>query len=148
MKSYIANLQTPKQSTIFSRKHGVSRAIVGTAALLLLCAAMLVAQERNGTIPIPSAPFLPSTVQVVSTVPSNGDVNPYGVAFVPHGFPGGVLTPGDILVSNFNNAQNLQGTGTTIVRACPSRDHSRFSLPHRLRSQVCQLPWLCCRKVW
>jgi hypothetical protein len=28
----------------------------------------------------------------------------------------GVLKPGDVLVSNFNNNQNLQGTGTTIVR--------------------------------
>lgn len=52
-----------------------------------------------------------------STMPGNGDVNPYGVAFVPKGFPGGhLLTPGDILVSNFNNSGNLQGTGTTIVR--------------------------------
>jgi hypothetical protein len=48
--------------------------------------------------------------------PVTGDVNPYGVAFVPAGFPtGGLLEPGDILVSNYNNAQNLQGTGTTIV---------------------------------
>lgn len=55
--------------------------------------------------------------QVLSTVPSNGDVNPYGVAFVPSGFPtGGLLQPGDILVSNYNNAANLQGTGTTIVQ--------------------------------
>ena len=51
------------------------------------------------------------------TVPMNGDVNPYGVAFVPEGFPGGgVLHPGDIVVSNFNNSGNKQGTGTTIVR--------------------------------
>ena len=57
------------------------------------------------------------TPQVLSTVPANGDVNPYGVAFVPFGFPqGGLLKPGDILVSNFNNNQNLQGTGTTIVK--------------------------------
>ncbi len=56
------------------------------------------------------------TPQVLSTVPPNGDVNPYGVAFVPAGFPaGGLLQPGDILVSNYNNNQNLQGTGTTIV---------------------------------
>ena len=56
------------------------------------------------------------TPQVLSTIPSNGDVNPYGVAFVPAGFPtGGLLEPGDILVSNYNNNQNLQGTGTTIV---------------------------------
>ena len=53
----------------------------------------------------------------LSTVPPNGDLNPYGVAFVPVGFPaGGMLQPNDILVSNYNNAQNLQGTGTTIVR--------------------------------
>ncbi len=52
----------------------------------------------------------------VSTVPGNGDMNPYGVAYVPAGFPkGGAIAPGDILVSNFNNSQNLQGTGTTIV---------------------------------
>ncbi len=52
----------------------------------------------------------------VSTVPSNGDVNPYGVSFVPEGFEGtGMLREGDLLVSNYNNSQNLQGTGTTIV---------------------------------
>ena len=55
-----------------------------------------------------------SSQRVVSTVPANGDVNPYGVAFVPNGFPtGGPLEPGDVLVSNFNNSANLQGTGTT-----------------------------------
>jgi hypothetical protein len=53
----------------------------------------------------------------VSTVPANGDVNPYGVSFVPEGFEGtGMLREGDLLISNFNNSQNLQGTGTTIVR--------------------------------
>ncbi|HWZ50396.1 MAG TPA: hypothetical protein VNW54_02920 [Granulicella sp.] len=62
--------------------------------------------------------FLPSPVRTVSTVPANGDVNPYGVAFVPDDFQAGSgpLKPGDILVSNFNNKQNLQGTGTTIVQ--------------------------------
>lgn len=57
------------------------------------------------------------TPQALSTVPSNGDLNPYGVAFVPAAFPkGGLLQPGDILVSNYNNNQNLQGTGSTIVQ--------------------------------
>ncbi|MGH7439547.1 MAG: hypothetical protein ACRENE_27985 [Polyangiaceae bacterium] len=58
-----------------------------------------------------------------STVPANGDLNPYGVAFVPSGFPsGGILRPGDVLVSNFNDGGdggNLQGTGTSIVRVNP-----------------------------
>ena len=63
----------------------------------------------------------------VSTVPANGDVNPYGVAFVPADFArGGVLHPGDVLVSNFNNSQNLQGTGTTIVRITPDGQRSVF----------------------
>ena len=59
--------------------------------------------------------ILPTPATTVSTVPSNGDVNPYGVAFVPYGYPQGTLQPEDILVSNFNNNQNLQGTGSTIV---------------------------------
>ena len=65
--------------------------------------------------------FLPDQVRVVSTVPSNGGLNPYGVAFVPPHFPlGGGVNPGDILVSNFNSNQNLQGTGTTIMRVTPN----------------------------
>jgi hypothetical protein len=52
-----------------------------------------------------------------STVPANGDLNPYGIAFVPQAFPsGGSLKPGNLLVSNFNASSNLQGTGTTIIR--------------------------------
>ncbi len=60
--------------------------------------------------------ILPNPVITASTVPSIGDVNPYGVAFVPPGYPAGFVKPGDIFVSNYNNAQNLQGTGRTIVR--------------------------------
>jgi len=70
--------------------------------------------------------FLPAPVRAVSMVPANGDQNPYGVAFVPWGFPTGTLNPGDILVSNFNNSQNIQGTGTTIVRVPPNAPPSVF----------------------
>jgi DNA-binding beta-propeller fold protein YncE len=60
--------------------------------------------------------FLPRAINS-STIPANGDVNPYGVAFVPEGFPeGGSVMAGDVLVSNFNNSGNTQGTGTTIIR--------------------------------
>ena len=72
----------------------------------------------NSNAQAPASSILNSlgTPQVLSTVPTNGDVNPYGVAFVPPSFPtGGLLDAGDILVSNYNNNQNLQGTGTTIV---------------------------------
>src|SRR5262249_54667411 len=62
-----------------------------------------------------------------TTVPPNGDVNPYGVAIVPGGFPGGgKLHPGDVQVSNFNDSANVQGTGTTIVDISPSGTQSVF----------------------
>lgn len=66
----------------------------------------------------------PPTV-VASTVPQNGDVNPYGVARVLR--TSGMLTEGSILVSNFNNSSNLQGTGTTIVEITPSGSVSLFA---------------------
>jgi hypothetical protein len=71
-----------------------------------------------------AAQFVPLQV---STVPANGDTNPYGVVFVPLTFSaGGPLKPGDVLVSNFNNANGLQGTGTTIVRVTPAGQQSLF----------------------
>ena len=59
-----------------------------------------------------SAASLNTITRVASTVPANGDVNPYGVALVLRSR--GSLVKGHILVSNFNNSANLQGTGTTI----------------------------------
>jgi DNA-binding beta-propeller fold protein YncE len=98
----------PLHSTVGqSRIH--HKILLVLAVLLLLLPATVMAQDDD------HQPFLPSPVQSVSTVPANGDVNPYGVAFVPAQFPKGAVNPGDILVSNFNAASNLQGTGTTIV---------------------------------
>src|SRR5580704_1938078 len=80
-----------------------------TAALCGILAAAALAQAPRPLFPLP--------VSTVSTIPSNGDVNPYGVFFTPRNIASdGILQPGDILVSNFNNNQNLQGTGTTIIR--------------------------------
>lgn len=87
-------------------------------ACMLLLALIVAFTTVNSSAQASGSSILNSlgTPQVLSTVPSNGDVNPYGVAFVPAGFPtGGLLDAGDILVSNYNNNQNLQGTGTTIV---------------------------------
>ena len=67
----------------------------------------------------------PTNSTVASTVPSNGDVNPYGVAVVQHSL--GMLHSGDVLVSNFNNVRNVQGTGTTIVQVAPDGTVSQFA---------------------
>lgn len=63
-------------------------------------------------------PNLQTVTTLGSTVPANGDVNPYGVARVPRTV--GRLVQGRFLVSNFNNSANLQGTGTTIVQMQPN----------------------------
>ena len=61
-----------------------------------------------------------STVTPIgSTVPANGDVNPYGIVNVPR--TSGRSSRGDVLISNFNNSENQQGTGTTIVQITPAR---------------------------
>ncbi len=62
---------------------------------------------------------------VGSTVPSNGDVNPYGVAVVRYNL--GRLRQGNVLVSNFNNKKNLQGTGSTIVQVSPHGKRTLFA---------------------
>jgi hypothetical protein len=96
------------------------RHIVGRIARILLAVAAVFAGSADRVmasgITDNQTRVLPFPNQTFSTIPSNGDVNPYGVAFVPEGFPtGGTLNPGDLLVSNFNNSTNTQGTGTTII---------------------------------
>ncbi len=85
--------------------------------------------KHPGPHPAPIVPNLPAAPTAsYTTVPANGDENPYGLAVVPAGFPGGgPLRPGDFLVSNFNDGQNpqgtgnVQGTGTTIVQIRPGQ---------------------------
>jgi hypothetical protein len=102
--------------------HAASRASARTVHLTALVAALIALaaplNAQNG-----GKTFLPPPAATVSTIPQNGDVNPYGTAFAPlfnddrsHSIENSVLQPGDLLISNFNNNQNLQGTGTTIVR--------------------------------
>jgi DNA-binding beta-propeller fold protein YncE len=80
--------------------------VIAIGAALFAAASLAGAEEA----------FVPRVINS-STIPANGDLNPYGVAFVPEQFPeGGSLVAGDVLVSNFNNSGNSQGTGTTIIR--------------------------------
>jgi hypothetical protein len=98
-------------------RHLTRCSLLGTAIAVLPLAQALADVDD-------AAPFIPLQK---STVPANGDTNPYGVAFVPPGFSaGGPLQPGDILVSNFNNSAGLSGTGTTIVRVTPAGQVSLF----------------------
>jgi hypothetical protein len=55
---------------------------------------------------------------LASTVPANGDLNPYAVVVAPESI--GKIRKGDVLITNFNNKSNLQGTGSTIVDYNPA----------------------------
>lgn len=109
-------------------------AVLGTGATLGLAAC-------STSTPAPTAPataaahgtgsaptFLASLHKaspIASTVPPNGDVNPYGIAVVPT--TAGNLVEGETLVSSFNNKANTQGTGTTIVEVSPTGSRSTFA---------------------
>src|SRR5580704_3915706 len=91
-----------------------------------LLAAPLTAAASPASSARPSCLSHFSTVNTTaSTVPANGDLNPYGITAVSQ--TEGRLVAGDTLVSNFNDAANLQGTGTTIVEVAPSGAVSTFA---------------------
>ena len=66
------------------------------------------AQERRGFLET-----IHRHTTLGSTVTDNGDLNPYAVIVAP--VTAGKVMKDDVLVDNFNNISNLQGTGTTIV---------------------------------
>ena len=69
---------------------------------------------------------------LTSTVPENGDQNPYAIVVAPAS--AGVIEKDDVLVTNFNNDGNLQGLGTTIVAYNPTTKKLKTfaSLPRNL----------------
>jgi hypothetical protein len=82
------------------------------AAALLPSASAIAAQP---------ATFLDSIrrqTTLTSTVPENGDQNPYAIVVAP--VSAGVIQKDDVLITNFNNDGNLQGLGTTIVAFNPT----------------------------
>jgi hypothetical protein len=98
-------------------QRNASLASTALQALLLIGGALApgAARADEGQSPVP-----PHFI-VSSTIPANGDLNPYGIAFVPDEFPtGGKIAPGDVLVANFNASSNLQGTGVTIIKLTPN----------------------------
>ena len=95
----------------------------GVRRLLLRFAAatLLVASLGRGAWALPLLPLQ------VSTNPGNGDQNPYGVVYVPTGFPDMTVVPGSVLVANFNDSANNQGQGTTIINIRQDRTSALFA---------------------
>jgi hypothetical protein len=115
-------------------------ALVGVALVLAGCGTSSSTNSSSGaaastpaaTTATTSTPFLPplKTVSTVaSTVPANGDINPYGIVTVPTSV--GKLQAGQMLISNFNAKEtakeNGQGTGKTIVQVSTAGKVSPFA---------------------
>ena len=109
------------------RRPAAAVAVVITAAAgLLVGSGILTGAASAATTfigPLNTETVVASTVPVSG--PEAGDVNPYGVAVVQRSM--GNLTAGNVLVSNFNNAANAQGTGSTIVQVSPRGHQSVFA---------------------
>src|SRR6476620_7368339 len=69
---------------------------------------------------------------VTSTVPANGDQNPYAIVIAP--VTAGKVQAGDVLVDNFNDRNNLQGLGSTILAYRPATKqlHLIATIPRNL----------------
>ena len=109
-----------------------------TACVVALAAAPIVPAGAG----VPSAKGAPSTsfiagLNKIGTLssavptkgPAKGDENPYGVAVVSRSK--GSLVRGSVLVSNFNNAQNQQGTGSSIVEISSTGSLRTFAVVPR-----------------
>ncbi len=104
---------------------GLRRAVAAGVATAGITTGFLIAAVPGASA---ASAFISSfaTVNVgPSTIPANGDLNPYGVAVVPR--TEGLLQSGDVLVSNFNNSANHQGQGSTIVQVSPDGTVTQFA---------------------
>jgi plastocyanin len=111
---------------------GVALVIAGCGSSSSSSSTSAAASAATTTSSASSSPFLANlrTVsKVASTIPANGDVNPYGIVLVPTSV--GKLQAGQLLVSNFNAEENAkqsgQGTGTTIVQVSRTGKVSPFA---------------------
>jgi hypothetical protein len=109
----------------------IATAVAGAAALALVPAAQAGATTHSSFIGRFS-----KISTIASTVPHNGDVNPYGIVVIRHSH--GRLKAGHILISNFNNKKNLQGTGTTIVQISPGGRRTQFA---KINASTLPGPW-------
>ena len=97
-------------------QHEVSHVLRAVLVMLCLSSVLTAAESPGGSHTITT---------IVSTVPANGDINPYGIVVVPQTI--GRLVKGSLLISNFNASSNFQGTGTTIVQISPAGNRSLFA---------------------
>ena len=119
----------PHMTLPFDRRH--RRTTAGLAALLT-AAMVVLALPARADEPRGFLETVKKHVTLTSTVPDNGDQNPYALVVAP--VSAGKIHKDDVLIDNFNNISNLQGLGTTIVDYNPTTKATTLfaKLPHNL----------------
>jgi hypothetical protein len=107
---------------ILSRRRLTGLAVAG--AVFAATAGASIAQAQPFINRFPTVSTIASAVP--TSGPAQGDQNPYGVAVVRRSI--GDLVRGDVLVSNFNNSLNQQGTGSSIVEISPQGSQHVFAV--------------------
>jgi hypothetical protein len=103
-------------------------AAVTAAAAAGVITALGLAAAPASAASVPYLSHFHKLTTLASTVPFNGDENPYGIFIVQHSI--GHEHAGSVLISNFNNSSsggNEQGRGTTIVQITPTGHRSLFA---------------------
>ena len=118
--------------------HSLMRSILpsGIAALAAVLVVAPSASPARADAPQGLLETIHKHVTRTSTVTDNGDLNPYAVVVAPAS--AGKIQKDDVLVDNFNNLSNLQGTGTTIIDYNPSAH--KTSLFAKLPQNLAQCP--------
>ena len=113
----IANELHCRDASQAAHKRRTRRRVTSVLSCLLLAAMAPSTMAQAGA----AGGFL-STVKrhhlLTSTVPENGDQNPYAITVAP--VSAGIVRKDDVLIDNFNNSGNLQGAGSTIVDYTPA----------------------------
>lgn len=115
-----------------TRRLSIRAALLIASSLAgVVCAGQAWSQQPHGFLET-----LHRHVTLATTVTENGDLNPYAVVVAP--VSAGKVHKGDVLVTDFNNVSNLQGTGTAIVDYDPAT--RKVSLFAKLPQHPAQCP--------
>jgi hypothetical protein len=112
----------------------------GTGGTISASAMVAVTSNLLSTL----APTGPITTVGSTVDPLNGDLNPYGLVIAPA--TSGLISKGDLVVCNFNNAVNngtippsgnVQGDGTTIIGLHPTAGSTPYRIAQSAHLQGC-----------
>jgi hypothetical protein len=112
-----------------------NQSAIAKIAVLLTGLAIVQVAKAEATSPSGLLAQFHKHILLASTVTENGDLNPYAIVVAP--ISSGRIKADDVLIDNFNNISNLQGTGTTIIDYSPASRKTTLIAKLPQRSTAC-----------